>query len=229
MEEASDCPADVAFNRNEDNEDWIFVDYIAEACSNACEDELIKVCSENMDVTDRPQRCSSCSSLDSAADADPDDPGFLHLDAECGLEESWFITPPPCFTAGGRGPVLMETSPLENLLIEHPSMSVYAVHSSHHRQLKDTSCEPSILRSEVQHRSTHPTGCYAAALTTTCASFLEQAKNGRLAQRIRDTAQRQQLSRNSLRRLNLRHDGGARQAKAIAGHVHQPGQRQYNY
>lgn len=39
------------------------------------------------------------------------------------IEESWFITPPPCFTSAG--PVNMETSPLENLLIEHPSMSVY--------------------------------------------------------------------------------------------------------
>lgn len=39
------------------------------------------------------------------------------------MEESWFLTPPPCFTSAG--PVHMETSPLENLLIEHPSMSVY--------------------------------------------------------------------------------------------------------
>ncbi|KAK9500317.1 hypothetical protein O3M35_001601 [Rhynocoris fuscipes] len=39
------------------------------------------------------------------------------------LEESWFVTPPPCFTS--TGPVTVETSPLENLLIEHPSMSVY--------------------------------------------------------------------------------------------------------
>lgn len=39
------------------------------------------------------------------------------------MEESWFVTPPPCFTSAG--PVHMETSPLENLLIEHPSMSVY--------------------------------------------------------------------------------------------------------
>lgn len=39
------------------------------------------------------------------------------------MEESWFLTPPPCFTS--TGPVHMETSPLENLLIEHPSMSVY--------------------------------------------------------------------------------------------------------
>ncbi|KAF4087955.1 hypothetical protein AMELA_G00076990 [Ameiurus melas] len=229
LEEASECPADVGFNRTEDDEDWILVDYLAEACTSACEDELIEVCSENIDAPDCPLRCSSCSSLDSAADTDPDDGGFLRLDAECGLEESWFITPPPCFTAGGRGPVLLETSPLENLLIEHPSMSVYAVHSSPHCQLKENSCEPCILRSEVQCSSSHPTGCYAAALTATRANFLEQAKNGRLAQRIRDNVQRQQLSRNALRRLNLLRDGGVKQAKSTAGHVHQPGQRQYNY
>ncbi|XP_059612789.1 tumor protein p53-inducible nuclear protein 2 isoform X2 [Phlebotomus argentipes] len=40
------------------------------------------------------------------------------------MEESWFVTPPSCFT-GTQGPIHMETSPLENLLIEHPSMSVY--------------------------------------------------------------------------------------------------------
>ncbi|KAH8020090.1 hypothetical protein HPB51_024452 [Rhipicephalus microplus] len=34
-----------------------------------------------------------------------------------------YVTPPPCFVA--RRPVHLETSPLENLLIEHPSMSVY--------------------------------------------------------------------------------------------------------
>ncbi|XP_069674422.1 tumor protein p53-inducible nuclear protein 1 isoform X2 [Periplaneta americana] len=46
------------------------------------------------------------------------------------FEESWFVTPPPCFTS--EGPVHMETSPLENLLIEHPSMSVYQHSSSTH-------------------------------------------------------------------------------------------------
>lgn len=34
------------------------------------------------------------------------------------MDESWFITPPPCFTS--VGPINMETSPYENLLIEHP-------------------------------------------------------------------------------------------------------------
>lgn len=90
-----------------------------------------------------PIRYASCTSLNSTADTDPDggaeededdddendeEGGFLRLDA-CSMEESWFVTPPPCFTGRGSQPVLLETSPLENLLIEHPSMSVYAHHS----------------------------------------------------------------------------------------------------
>lgn len=44
------------------------------------------------------------------------------------LEESWYVTPPACFTRAG--PVNVETSPLEDLLIEHPSMSVYRATTS---------------------------------------------------------------------------------------------------
>jgi len=40
-----------------------------------------------------------------------------------GAQESWLVTPPPCFTAGSLS--ALETSSMENLLIEHPSMSVY--------------------------------------------------------------------------------------------------------
>lgn len=36
----------------------------------------------------------------------------------------WYVTPPSCFTAGSP-PHAIEASPLEDLLIEHPSMSVY--------------------------------------------------------------------------------------------------------
>lgn len=81
-------------------------------------------------------RYASCTSLNSTAETDPDgrveeeeedEHGFFRLDMRS-LEESWYVTPPPCFTGHGSQPVL-ETSPLENLLIEHPSMSVYAYHS----------------------------------------------------------------------------------------------------
>lgn len=47
------------------------------------------------------------------------------LKAQVQLEESWYITPPPCFEASGLSPEGLESSPMEDLLIEHPSMSVY--------------------------------------------------------------------------------------------------------
>lgn len=138
--------------------DFVFLLSAAEACAGSCGDGLVEVGPEDLvdlqtPSPDRPLRSYSCSSLDSAVDTDPDpeDGGFLRLDVSgeeeeeegsnegkdgefkgCALEESWFITPPPCFTAGGRAPILLETSPLENLLIEHPSMSVYAVNNPRH-------------------------------------------------------------------------------------------------
>lgn len=47
------------------------------------------------------------------------------LKAQIQLEESWYVTPPPCFEASGLSPEVLEPSPMEDLLIEHPSMSVY--------------------------------------------------------------------------------------------------------
>lgn len=40
------------------------------------------------------------------------------------MEECWLVTPPPCFV-GNSQPGDVTSSPLEDLLIEHPSMSVY--------------------------------------------------------------------------------------------------------
>lgn len=136
----------------EDDDDWILVNYLADTCSASCgpalsgsapgceddegEDDLVMVPSP---TGSPPLRYASCTSLDSTADTEPDCGGggggeeeedeeacgFLRLDA-ASLEESWFVTPPPCFTGRGGGHTLLEPSPLENLLIEHPSMSVYA-------------------------------------------------------------------------------------------------------
>ncbi|XP_046675867.1 tumor protein p53-inducible nuclear protein 2 isoform X1 [Homalodisca vitripennis] len=76
-----------------DEDDWLLVE------ASAIEND------ENMSAV-RISRSASLSSL-------PCQP----------MEESWFLTPPPCFTS--TAPSGLETSPLENLLIEHPSMSVY--------------------------------------------------------------------------------------------------------
>ena len=46
------------------------------------------------------------------------------------MEESWFVTPPPCFACKPKGSLNgSQVSKLENLLIEHPSMSVYGPRS----------------------------------------------------------------------------------------------------
>lgn len=43
----------------------------------------------------------------------------------CGMEESWLVTPPQCFNGRRRRNKNAKASPMENLLIEHPSMSIY--------------------------------------------------------------------------------------------------------
>lgn len=47
------------------------------------------------------------------------------------LEENWLITPPQCFTQKNSENTVLASSPLENLFIEHPSMSVYSPNSLH--------------------------------------------------------------------------------------------------
>lgn len=94
----------------ESDDDWVLVDRDSEGNS-----EVDSSSTESLDgfgaadpspLTRVLTRSSSTSSLPCTS-----------------MEESWFVTPPPCFTSAG--PIHMETSPLENLLIEHPSMSVY--------------------------------------------------------------------------------------------------------
>uniref|UniRef100_A0A1A7XUA7 Tumor protein p53 inducible nuclear protein 1 n=2 Tax=Iconisemion striatum TaxID=60296 RepID=A0A1A7XUA7_9TELE len=267
VDELSRCsrPGD---SKEDEEDDWILVNYLADACSAQCgeglpgsnvgpgdeeeEEDLVMIPSP---IANPAIRYPSCTSLNSTADTDPDgaaeededvddeEGGFLRLDA-CSLEESWFVTPPPCFTGHGKQPILLETSPLENLLIEHPSMSVYAHHSplrlpldplqprslgreflsakptaSGGKEKARHALEGARLRPEVtvfQRRSGLHSTCYAAALS---------AHTGLLQQRPGNVTQRtQSLSRKALRRLNL-----LRPPKPGTMHLHQPSQRHINF
>ncbi|KAM9309598.1 tumor protein p53-inducible nuclear protein 1 [Pholidichthys leucotaenia] len=142
--------------QEEVEEDWILVKHLTESSSGQSGDcsekeQVGKKEEKEQDDDDEeeyedlvmipaptpspPVRYPSNTSLNSMPDSDQeggakkeeeeedDENGFLHVNA---LQESWLITPPPCFT-GTRAqpqPILPE-NPLENLLIEHPSMSVY--------------------------------------------------------------------------------------------------------
>ncbi|XP_071770059.2 tumor protein p53-inducible nuclear protein 1 [Centroberyx gerrardi] len=211
-----------------------------------------------------PLRYASCTSLNSTADTDPDgcpeededeeeteeeeeeeeEGGFLRLEA-CSLEESWFVTPPPCFTGRGSQPVLLETSPLENLLIEHPSMSVYAHHSPPRLGLdpRPRSLDLGLLPGNAaaapapaggkekarrsldgpRHRPEvavvqRRSSLHAACYAAALSAHAGLLPPGRLAQRAPPP------SRNALRRLNL-----LRHPKTSAMHLHQPSQRHLNF
>lgn len=263
----------------EEEEDWILVNYLAEACAGQCgnvlsgstvnpqeeeeevEEDLVMIPSP---MASPPIRYASCTSLNSTADTDPDggaeeedddddendeEGGFLRLDA-CSMEESWFVTPPPCFTGRGSKPVLLETSPLENLLIEHPSMSVYAHHSPPrltHDPLPRRSLnrERDFLSGNMaatptasggkeksrrtlegpRHRPEVAVVQRRTSLHSPCYAAALSAHSSLLQQRPGNATQRAQpLSRKALRRLNL-----LRPPKASTMHLHQPSQRHLNF
>lgn len=81
-------------------------------------------------------------------------------------QKSWYLAPPPCFTRSAPSP---STNPLENLLIEHPSMSVYllpvaassALHAALHRSappniMGDTCSVPPPIAPCLQPRTNSP-------------------------------------------------------------------------
>lgn len=276
VEELSRCSRPGGGKEEEEDEDWILVNYLAEACSGQCgdslsgstvgpeeeedeEEDLVMIPSP---MASPPIRYASCTSLNSTADTDPDggaeeededdeeeESGFLRLDA-CSLEESWFVTPPPCFTGRGSQPVLLETSPLENLLIEHPSMSVYAHHSPPRLSLdplpRSLDLELGLLPGNVpaaltpsagkeksrhaldgsRHRPEVAVVQRRSSLHSACYAAALSTRTGILQQRTASTTTQrtQPLSRNALRRLNL-----LRPPKASTVHLHQPSQRHLNF
>ncbi|XP_034254060.1 mucin-1 isoform X2 [Thrips palmi] len=104
---------DVRLSAVEADDDWLLVDRTDDDCPEGSASAAVTV-----PAATAAARLTLAVSTTSYHWPDSDDVAA----ASRPLEESWFVTPPPCFTSGS---VPLETSPLENLLIEHPSMSVY--------------------------------------------------------------------------------------------------------
>ncbi|KAK0141081.1 Tumor protein p53-inducible nuclear protein 1 [Merluccius polli] len=247
-----------------EEEDWILVDYLGE--DEEDEGDLVMIPSPMATPTIRYASCTSLNSMaDTDAEAGPEDDddeeeeeeegGFLRLGA-CPLEESWFVTPPPCFTGQGSKNILLETSPLENLLIEHPSMSVYAHHSpprlnrnplprslnleldrnlglagppcsSPGKEKGRRSLDNTRHRPEVADSQRRP------SLHTACYAAALSARASLLQPQQsggRRAQRAQPLSRNAMRRVNLLcHPATSKQGRANAMYLHQPNQRHLNY
>uniref|UniRef100_A0A674JRH0 Tumor protein p53 inducible nuclear protein 2 n=1 Tax=Terrapene triunguis TaxID=2587831 RepID=A0A674JRH0_9SAUR len=156
----------------------------------------------------------------------------------CLMDESWFVTPPPCFTAEGPGPVRLESSPMEDLLIEHPSMSVY-VTSNIRPHPGNIHYPPISLTSQASQQgdaSTVPLGPLAPRRTphhptslTAKAAILEKVSQVRRIQRAKQLVEKHKLSQKVMQRQNRARERHPRRAKHQGSFVYQPCQRQYNY
>lgn len=137
--------------------------------------------------------------------------------ATSSMEESWFVTPPPCFTS--TGPINVETSPLENLLIEHPSMSVYRFMRTSTQEIDDdivvldfidaVAATPVLDRSPTHvargagvrraERSARPRTQLNPHVTDEQTKQIVLARNG---QKVSENISRQSFCRGALERAN---------------------------
>ncbi|XP_029467083.1 tumor protein p53-inducible nuclear protein 2 isoform X3 [Rhinatrema bivittatum] len=137
-------------------------------------------------------------------------------------DDGWLIIDLP----EGPGPVSVESSPLEDLLIEHPSMSVYVTSSivmegeSPDEQIRDGAVTHTRVERHVPH---HPTSITAKA------TILEKVGHVRRIQRAKELIERRKLSRKSIQQQNCARERCPRWAKQHGSFVYQPCQRQYNY
>ncbi|XP_069099909.1 tumor protein p53-inducible nuclear protein 2 isoform X3 [Pleurodeles waltl] len=169
------------------------------------------------------QAITSLFFSESSSDGLEEEPKAFVLEEE---DDGWLIIDLP-----GPGPVNVESSPLEDLLIEHPSMSVYVTSNSlvvesavEPESLEEHSSERHTSRSRVERRATHhPTSI------ATKAAILEKVSQVCRIQRAKERVERHKLSRKAMQRQNLTREVHQRRAKHLSNFVYQPSQRVYNY
>ncbi|XP_019724113.1 tumor protein p53-inducible nuclear protein 1 isoform X1 [Hippocampus comes] len=150
------------------------------------------------------------------------------------MDESWFVTPPPCFTAEGA---TAEASPMEDLLIEHPSMSVYVLPSNlsmvSNGNLSVVGEESIVSMASSVSRVAEPA---APPATHTPGPFrvsfgpYVQPKVAHVArvQRSKARMERRHLSRNRIQRQNRTREQIPRHAShARNTFLHQPSKRNF--
>ncbi|NXW65311.1 T53I2 protein, partial [Eurystomus gularis] len=161
----------------------------------------------------------------------------------CLMDESWFVTPPPCFTAEGPGPDGVGSSPMEDLLIEHPSMSVYVtstlevdgegpeddVAGMGEGRTPAATDGPFLHREVPEPRPERHVPHHSRSLAVK-AAILEKVGQVRRVQRAQQLAEKHLLSQKALQRQSRARQRPLRRAKQHAGpFIHQPCQRHCNY
>ncbi|NXS14649.1 T53I2 protein, partial [Neodrepanis coruscans] len=154
----------------------------------------------------------------------------------CLMDESWFVTPPPCFTAEEPVPDGVGSSPMEDLLIEHPSMSVYVtstlegVGNPVPSWLGSIPADSASLRREVPEPRPERHVPHHGRSLAVKAALLDKVGQAQRLQRAKQLAERHRLGQKALQRQNRARQRPPRRAKQLPGaFVHQPCQRHCNY
>ncbi|MBN3311443.1 T53I2 protein, partial [Atractosteus spatula] len=139
-------------------------------------------------------------------------------------EDDWLLVSLP----EGSTP---EASPMEDLLIEHPSMSVY-VSTGNQSVAEETG---SLVLQETSQR-VDPAVSAGRALSgrqprgsTSQAAALAKVAQVSRVQRAKARSERRQLSRHRMQRQNRLRDLPRHSGPARGGFLHQPCQRRFNY
>ncbi|KAK3086693.1 hypothetical protein FSP39_022061 [Pinctada imbricata] len=205
-----------------DDNDWLIVDMPdkttcnspvqqAGVNSNLCPSNFYNTGSDtDSDATGHSPGHSSCTS---GSDS-PIGMSRYYIRKKIGFHESWILTPPPCFTAKGSDSSQMEISPMENLLIEHPSMSVYNSTQSRGSTGEESDISTSSndnLSSVVARKGLRPRNergmvmrqapRRAQAVAARCG-ILAQAEAFRSSQRAKQYQESRRLTRNNLEKMN---------------------------
>ncbi|XP_078092912.1 tumor protein p53-inducible nuclear protein 2 isoform X2 [Mustelus asterias] len=139
-------------------------------------------------------------------------------------DDGWLIVDFP----EGQDEIQVESSPLENLLIEHPSMSVYAASNTNISTLEEDASEEINNGNESRARMER-WAAPAPAAAVGRATILEKASQVRRIQRAKQRVEKRQLSRNRIQRQNLARERHFHRTKHHGNFVYQPCRRQYNY
>ncbi|XP_020656783.3 tumor protein p53-inducible nuclear protein 2 isoform X3 [Pogona vitticeps] len=131
-------------------------------------------------------------------------------------------------TNEGPDPVSMESNPMEDLLIEHPSMSVYVTSSTIIVEREGPE-EHVIHESEVPERHLQRHAPHHSTSIATKTAILEKVNQVRRIQRAKQLAEKHKFSKKVMQRQNRTRECRPRRAKCQGSFVYQPCQRQYNY
>ncbi|XP_068768287.1 tumor protein p53-inducible nuclear protein 2 isoform X2 [Struthio camelus] len=127
----------------------------------------------------------------------------------------------------GPGLDSMESNPMEDLLIEHPSMSVYVTSNS---LVVDRESPEEISEGEVPEPQLERHVPHHSTSLTVKAAILEKVSQARRVQRAKQLAEKHRLSQKALQRQNRARERPSRRIKQQGGSfIHQPCQRHCNY